>query len=111
MQEPYIDHPTEEALERFLLHHSEEQELEIVETHILACESCVSRLESLESDIAASKLALRQFQAKHAAKAVNTRLLERVVHDSEAFLGWSFSRAGAWRYSNSAFGAACSSRP
>lgn len=73
MEERYICHPTEEALERFLLNHSEEQELETVETHILACESCVSRLETLESDIAASKLGLRQFQAKQAARAASPR--------------------------------------
>lgn len=73
MQEPYIDHPAEEALERFLLHHCQEPELEVLETHILACESCVSRLESLESDIAASKIALREFQAQQAAKPANAR--------------------------------------
>lgn len=71
--ESYIDHPAEEALERFLLNHCEEPELEAVETHILACESCVSRLEVLESDIAASKVALRQFQARQAAKSAKAR--------------------------------------
>jgi hypothetical protein len=67
MEERYIEHPTEEALERFLLHHCDEPELETVETHILGCDSCVSRLEILETDIAASKLALRQLQAQQAA--------------------------------------------
>jgi hypothetical protein len=73
MEESYIDHPIEEALERFLLHHCDEPELEVIETHILACESCVSRLEVLDSDIAASKLALRQFQAQQAAQAARAR--------------------------------------
>lgn len=58
----YLDHPTEEALERFLLNQSPEVELEILETHILACESCVQKLEILETQIKATKIALRQFQ-------------------------------------------------
>lgn len=69
MQNLHCDHPTEEQLERFLLHQSDEQELETLETHILACESCVTRLEDLELQIAAMKLALRQFQSDQAAKA------------------------------------------
>ena len=58
----YLEHPTEEALERFLLHQSQEAEIEIVETHILACESCVERLEVLETHIAATKIALAELQ-------------------------------------------------
>jgi hypothetical protein len=68
MNGPYRDHPNEDALERFLLNQSEEEELEIVETHILACESCVTRLETLELNIAATKLALQNIQAEQAAK-------------------------------------------
>ena len=64
MQKSYLDHPPEEALERFLLNKCEETELERVETHILACESCVSRLEGLEVQIAATKLALQEFEAR-----------------------------------------------
>ncbi len=55
-------HPTEESLERFLLKHSQEEELAVVETHILACESCVARLESLEMNVAVMKLALGESQ-------------------------------------------------
>lgn len=68
MNGPYRDHPNEDALERFVLNQSEEEELEIVETHILACESCVTRLETLELNIAATKLALQNIQAEQAAK-------------------------------------------
>lgn len=57
MQPTILDHPTEEALERFVLNRSGEEELEIVETHILACESCVARLETLENEIADIKIA------------------------------------------------------
>lgn len=60
MSRSYLDHPTEEALERFLLHHAQEDELDKVETHILACDACVSRLEELELQMAAAKLALQE---------------------------------------------------
>lgn len=67
--EQYLEHPNEEALERFLLRRSEEPELEMVETHILACDSCVERLEILETQIAATKIALEQFQLEAQRKA------------------------------------------
>jgi hypothetical protein len=69
MQSTYSDHPTEEALERFLLHQSREAELEVLETHILACESCVTRLEHLEVWLAATKLALNEILAQKSVKA------------------------------------------
>ena len=62
-------HLTEEQLERFLLHQTPDEELEGLETHFLACESCVVRLENLEIQIAATKLALREVQREHAEKA------------------------------------------
>lgn len=65
----YLEHPAEEALERFLLHQSSEQELDVVETHILACDTCVARLETLEVDIAATKLALQEVRQQQAEKA------------------------------------------
>lgn len=66
MQNPCLDHPAEEELERFLLRQSHEEELEQVETHILACETCVARLEALETQIAVMKVALAQSQAERA---------------------------------------------
>lgn len=68
MKEPYHEHPTEEALERFLMNHSTEEELEFVETHIFACESCVEHLEVLEMQITATKLALASAEAKRIQK-------------------------------------------
>jgi len=62
MTNSYLEHPTEEALERFLLNRSEESEAETLETHILACEACVTRLESLELQITDLKAALVQFE-------------------------------------------------
>ena len=58
MTKPYLDHPNEEALERFLLQRSDENELEVLETHILACEVCITRLETLELQITNLKAAL-----------------------------------------------------
>ncbi len=55
----YLEHPTEEALERFLLNQSHEEELEVLETHILACDSCITRLETLETQVTAIKTALK----------------------------------------------------
>ena len=69
MQSTYLDHPTEEALERFLLHQSREEELEVLETHILACESCVTRLEDLEVWLATTKLALSENLSQQSVKA------------------------------------------
>jgi hypothetical protein len=69
MQNSYLDHPAEEALERFLLHQCPETELETVETHILACDDCVSRLEALETEIAVMKTALQELERKQVAAA------------------------------------------
>jgi len=61
MQQPQLQHPTEETLENFLLHRMQEQELEETETHILACDSCVARLEIMEIQLEATKMALADF--------------------------------------------------
>ncbi len=68
IQNTYPGHPSEDELERFVLHQSQEEELESVETHILACESCVTRLEDLETEITVTKLALRKLQAEQLSK-------------------------------------------
>jgi hypothetical protein len=73
MQENYLEHPDEDVLERFLLNQSGEEELETIETHILACDSCVSRLEALELEIAAMKLALQETRKQDAAASVAAR--------------------------------------
>ncbi len=58
MTNAYYDHPNEEALERFLLHRSGDQEVEVLETHLLACEPCLTRLETLETELTTLKAAL-----------------------------------------------------
>lgn len=69
MTNTYLDHPAEDALERYLMHRSDEQEIELVETHTLACDSCVARLEALEIQIAAMKVALQELHQQQVAKA------------------------------------------
>ncbi|HZS53348.1 MAG TPA: hypothetical protein VFA65_03020 [Bryobacteraceae bacterium] len=71
MQPTYFDHPAVDVLERFVLHRCSEDELEIVETHMLACESCVCTLENLEVEIAATKLALEHVAAQQQEKVVS----------------------------------------
>lgn len=66
MQNSYIDHPAEEALERFVLHQCPDEELETVETHILACGACVSRLEALETQVADLRLGFEELERQHA---------------------------------------------
>ena len=81
MNEPYRDHPSEDSLERFLFNQSDEEELETVETHFLACEACVTRLEALELNIAATKLALRSQQAEQTERLAQ-------FDSSQTISGW-----------------------
>jgi hypothetical protein len=74
MTNPYILHPNEEALERFLLRRSDDQELETVETHILACDSCVARLEALEMQLADLKTSLALSEEERLRAAFNPKV-------------------------------------
>jgi hypothetical protein len=58
MNPSYFAHPEDESLERFLLRVSDCQEVELVETHILACEACIGRVKALGVEIAAIRRAL-----------------------------------------------------
>jgi hypothetical protein len=69
MNESHCEHPSEDALERFLLKMSSEEELEDLETHILVCEPCIERLENLQIQIAAARLALQSLEAKRYSKS------------------------------------------
>ncbi len=64
-----LQHPSEDALERFVLHQMQEEELESVESHILACDNCVSRLEFLEVQVAATKIALSDLHQQKVAES------------------------------------------
>ncbi len=68
MKKPNLEHPNEDALERFLLHRSGDDEVEVLETHILACESCITRLETLELQITDLKAALGAAEQERIAK-------------------------------------------
>ena len=68
MKNTYLDHPTEETLERFLLSQSSDEESETVETHFMACSACVSRLENLETQIVVLKTALGAFEVERKEK-------------------------------------------
>lgn len=73
MTSSYLDHPSEDALERFLLHHAQEDELDRVETHILSCAACVTRLEELELHLAAVKVALRELSQERKPEVAQRR--------------------------------------
>jgi hypothetical protein len=93
MTNPYSDHPSEEALESFLLNRLPEAELEIVETHILACEFCVEQLENLEILIAATKTAT----IEPAAKQTHLRFAKASLNNwKEQFSFFRLSLAGAF---------------
>jgi anti-sigma factor RsiW len=87
MTRSHLDHPSEEALERFLLHHAQEDELDRVETHILACDACVSRLEQLEVQLAAVKLALHELSREPKAPP---------AQEKRSFKDWFSLRTLSW---------------
>ncbi len=64
MKESFSEHPNEEALERFLLNMSSEEELEDLEMHVLACGLCVDQLEAMEIRIAATRSALKSLESR-----------------------------------------------
>lgn len=63
-----VSHPDDESLERFLLNDLQPEEFAAVEMHILSCNSCVVRLEDIETDIVAMKFALAPLQAERSAR-------------------------------------------
>ena len=82
----HLEHPTEEALERFILQRSREEELENVEEHILACQPCIDRIE-----VAATKLALQQLQSERAQR----EFARQQGNQKNWFRTPAFSMAGA----------------
>lgn len=77
MQQPELQHPTEETLENFLLHRMQDEELETTETHILGCDSCVARLEVMEIQLEATKIALADFHKETVEKNYATAKTSR----------------------------------
>ncbi len=92
MRPSYFDHPAIDSLERYVLNRCSDDELELVETHMFACSSCLSAIESLEIETAAVKLALQRSQAEAAREP-------REARKSAFWKGWfsipTLSWAGA----------------
>src|ERR1700761_3111870 len=95
MQNSYLTHPAEEALERFLLHQSPEDELDVVETHILACDACVSRLEVLGNQISTMKNALLELQQQSAVAAASQQHRSWKAWFTVPHLAWASAAAVA----------------
>jgi hypothetical protein len=57
-----VTHPSEDLLEKFARNRCSDDELEIVETHILGCEICVTRLEELDDFLDAFQPGYRELQ-------------------------------------------------
>jgi hypothetical protein len=73
-----FDHPTDEMLEGLLLHRSQHSERQMLESHVLACRSCLMLVQDLHKQITATKLALQKIKTKQAARAVATAQLARL---------------------------------
>ncbi len=95
MTESYLEHPNEEMLERFLLHRSEDQELEVVETHILACESCITRLEKLELQVNDLKAALANWEEQRIQNELNPKRSSWKSWFSTPNLSWAGAACAA----------------
>jgi hypothetical protein len=75
-----FDHPPDETFERLLLHKTERTEIEILEDHILACDFCLTRVQNLQGQIIATKLAIRKMKRKQAARTATRTPLSRLNH-------------------------------
>jgi hypothetical protein len=74
-QHTSCDHPTDEIFERMLLNQAEGIKLEKLRSHILGCGLCFNRVEDLQNQITATKLALEKIKRRQVAKAAaNARL-------------------------------------
>ena len=67
-----IDHPDEDSLERFIMNRCDAAELEMVETHVIGCETCVQKLEMLEEGLvnlkSGGELYLKHLTSKRVAE-------------------------------------------
>ncbi|HWF47101.1 MAG TPA: hypothetical protein VG168_08855 [Bryobacteraceae bacterium] len=57
-----VTHPSEDLLEKFARNGCGDDELEVVEAHILGCEICVTRLEELDDFLSAFQPAYQEVQ-------------------------------------------------
>jgi hypothetical protein len=75
MQEISMEHPTEDALERFAMKKSTDSELGEVEGHVLGCPVCLDRVLELESFVQACRDAIPEFRKEQALIPEKTTLL------------------------------------
>lgn len=102
MRYSYFDHLSVDVLERFILQRSSEREIELVETHMLACESCTCAFENLEVEIKAAKLALQEIAAEELQPTFE--LKER---KPRFWRSWFSMRSLSWAAAGIAAGALC----
>jgi len=72
MQEISVEHPTEDALERFAMKRSRDSELGEVEEHVLGCPVCLGRVLELESFVQACRDAIPEFRKEQALSPEKT---------------------------------------
>src|ERR1700761_8098233 len=61
MEAKSVSHPSEDLLEKFARNRCSDQEVELVETHVLACSVCVTKLEDLDNFLAAFRPGYQEF--------------------------------------------------
>jgi hypothetical protein len=61
MEPNSVSHPSEDLLEKFARNRCSDQEIELVETHVLACSVCVTKLEDLDNFLAAFRPGYQEF--------------------------------------------------
>lgn len=83
-------HPTEDALERFVMKKPADGEVEEVECHILGCQDCLNRVMELESFIQACRDAIPAFQQEQA-------LLSATIGAAK-WLGWLGLTSPKWAW-------------
>jgi hypothetical protein len=59
-------HPSEDLLEKFACNRCSDEEIELVETHILACEACITKMEELDVFLAAFRPGFEQLPQRRA---------------------------------------------
>ena len=94
MRKTYFDHPSSDLLEKFVLGRCTEDELDLVEPHILACHSCVSVLEGLEDEVASIKTVFGDVELQ-STQAVVKPVREKIPFWNRLFSVPNLSWAGA----------------
>jgi hypothetical protein len=80
MQIKLEHHPSEESLERYIMHKANSIELDSIETHILGCPDCVARLEKAEMYIATMRAACRELVQTQTEPETQASWLENLMH-------------------------------